>query len=280
MVETLLTASSIKLYGRVLYDLLYNYDPNTVVEGFNNFLQSQLSTGQVQLSVIGTTQANNATVNVSSSSSVVGLAPGMTVSATSGSNAVFANSTAINAVSATSFSVANASSVLQSASPVTITATGVPSRAAPQQNAQFARIYAFSFEGAIYSLPRPCILLVHGTGIRINANQNRSTMDQAGVAAREWEFSAEAPDSKGNPDFRYWEYEKGDFSIRLDAEAGPLEQILLVPTLRAGADMADRSRSGMSVSGMSVSGMSVSGMSVSGMSVSGMSVGGPSRSGR
>ncbi len=98
-------------------------------------------------------------------------------------------------------------------------------------------------------------------------------MDQSGVAAREWEFSADSS-------LVYWEYEKGDFSLRLDSEAGQFEQILLAPTVRAGADMADRSRSGMSVSGMSVSGMSVSGMSVSGMSVSGMSVGGPSRSGR
>ena len=88
-------------------------------------------------------------------------------------------------------------------------------------------------------------------------------MDQSGVAAREWEFSAD--DS-----LVYWEYEKGDFSLRLDTEAGPFEQILLAATLRAGGDMADRSGMSMGVrSGMSVSGMSVSGMSVSGMSVGG-----------
>ena len=32
-----------------------------------------------------------------------------------------------------------------------------------------ARIYAFSFEGAFYNLPRPAIFLVHGPGKKIGA---------------------------------------------------------------------------------------------------------------
>jgi hypothetical protein len=97
-------------------------------------------------------------------------------------------------------------------------------------------------------------------------------MDMSGVAAREWEFS----DTLKNiaSDLIYWEYEKGDFSLRLDTEAGPLEQILLAAALR-GADMGDRSganlgiRSGANLSGANVSGANVSGANVSGANVSG-----------
>jgi uncharacterized protein YjbI with pentapeptide repeats len=102
-------------------------------------------------------------------------------------------------------------------------------------------------------------------------------MDQSGVAAREWEFSAD--DS-----LVYWEYEKGDFSLRLDTEAGQFEQILLQAVLRAGADMADRAtgiRSGASLAGASLAGASLSGASLSGASLSGASLSGASlRNGR
>src|ERR1700734_553094 len=209
MAETLLTSSSIKMYGRILNDLQYSYDPATVVQGFNNFLQNQLAADQNQVIVIGNTPANGANVTVTSS--LGGISPGMTVSATANGNAVFATGTSINTISATSFSVANGSSVTQTATgvPITATGTGAASKPNPAQSPYFARIYAFSFEGAIYNLPRPSIFLVHGFGTRITVAANRSPMDQAGVAAREWEFSGEEQDSKGNPDFRYWEYEKG-----------------------------------------------------------------------
>ena len=39
---------------------------------------------------------------------------------------------------------------------------------------------------------------------------------------RDWDFSA---------DLRYWEYEKADFSMRLDVTTGTLEQILLEAAL-------------------------------------------------
>ncbi len=35
-----------------------------------------------------------------------------------------------------------------------------------------------------------------------------------------------------------WEYDKGDFSIRLDVETGPFEQILLEAALRGGTSAA------------------------------------------
>jgi hypothetical protein len=186
--ETLLTASSIKLYGRVLIDLQYNYNAanyNYMAPDSNTFLQDQL----------------------------------------------------------------------------------VPN------NLKFARIYAFSFEGAVYALPKPALFLVHGNGADtgVGGPNPRSTMDQSGVAAREWEFAASLP--PGNGDLRYWEYEKGDFSIRFDTEAGPFEQILLAAVLRSGADIADRSGANLGIrSGANVSGANVSGANVSGANVSGANV--------
>jgi hypothetical protein len=142
---------------------------------------------------------------------------------------------------------------------------------------QFARIYAFSFEGAYYPLPRPSLFLVHGKGQPTGNWNNDSTVDQSGVAGREWDFSGNTPHGKGAgpDDLYYWEYEKGDFSLRLDPEAGPLEQILLQMALRSGADRADRSGAGVSgagVSGAGVSGAGVSGAGVSGAGVSGAGV--------
>jgi Pentapeptide repeats (8 copies) len=204
MPETLLTPSTIKLFGRLMVGLQFN-DPPPPGIGNNNFLQKQL--------------------------------------AANGSNPP-----------------------------------------------NFARIYAFSYEGAYYPLPRPPIFLVHGTGTPVGNWMYPSTVDQSGVAGREWDFSGPTgytanPQSNTSPtspnDILYWEYEKGDFSIRFDTEAGPFEQILLVAALRAGADMADRAapRSGASLAGASLSGASLSGASLSGASLSGASLSGASLSG-
>jgi hypothetical protein len=195
MPETLLTPSSIKLFGRIVSNLVYTND-TTSGPGYNNFLQMQFA-GNVE-----------------------GREP------------------------------------------------------------QFARIYGFTFEGAYYGLPKPPIFLVHGKGTAVGnwSNNSPSTLDQSGVAGREWDFSG----NNGTPqDIMYWEYEKGDFSLRLDPEAGPLEQILLVAALRAGADIADRAspRSGASLAGASLAGASLSGASLSGASLSGASLSGASLSG-
>jgi hypothetical protein len=109
--------------------------------------------------------------------------------------------------------------------------------------AKLARIYAFSFEGAYYQLPNPAIFLVHGEGKAVGNWQDPSTLEQTGVAGRGWDFSG----NSAATDLFYWEYEKGDFSLRLDIEAGPFEQILLAASLRSGADRADRSGQGLDV---------------------------------
>jgi hypothetical protein len=106
---------------------------------------------------------------------------------------------------------------------------GIPSLGANQflraqlnaTDARLARIYGFSFEGHYYDLPRPVIMLVHGDGEAVNVPP---TIDEAGEAARDWDFSE---------GLSYWEYDKGDFSLRLDVESGPLTEILLDATLGA-----------------------------------------------
>ncbi len=98
--------------------------------------------------------------------------------------------------------------------------------------ATLARIYGFSFEGHYYDLPKPAIFLVHTAGLPVDQpNRDRSDVDTSGVVAREWEFASTSP---ANRDLRYWEYDKGDFSLRLDIETGPFEQILLAAALRGG----------------------------------------------
>ena len=44
-------------------------------------------------------------------------------------------------------------------------------------------------------------------------------------------------------DLIYWEYEKGDFSLRLDLDAGPFEQILLQMALRGGGGVSGAGQS-------------------------------------
>jgi hypothetical protein len=273
MSENLLTPSVIKLFGRVMNDLQFHYDPKTVVSGYDNFLQRQLANGSISVKITGVITANPspppAFLNtVSGVSTMVGLSYGMGVSASypppAGSPAgtpdieVFSAGTVISTVGpGNSFTV--------SPPPINPMPPGAANvsllvECGLKQTPRLARIYGFSFEGAYYGLPRPPIFLVHGTGLPIDTPANTwSKFESSGVMAREWDFSSQ--DNGG--DLRYWEYEKGDFSIRLDPEAGPLEQILLVAALRAGVDRADRS--GMQLSGMQLSGMQLSGMQLSGM---------------
>ena len=99
-------------------------------------------------------------------------------------------------------------------------------------SSRLARIYGFSFEGQYYDLPKPALFLVHGDGDLADspvgaggsARQARApdVADLTGVAAEDYSFST---------DMRVWSYDKGDFSLRLDVETGPFDQILLDATL-------------------------------------------------
>ena len=102
-----------------------------------------------------------------------------------------------------------------------------------------ARIYAISYEGGFYVLPKPAIFLVHGAGKAVDPRKPADlvarapdNVDHTGVAAQDYEFS---------DDILVWSYDKGDFSIRLDIETGPFEQILLEAML-----MGDGSTAGYS----------------------------------
>jgi hypothetical protein len=109
-------------------------------------------------------------------------------------------------------------------------------------DACFARIYGFSFEGFYRPLSRPAIFLVHGPGdnasppaaqvkqgttskgaITIVPNDAfldpaTTPVDSSGVAAKEWEFST---------DIKVWEYDQADFSLRFEVSSGPLDRILI-----------------------------------------------------
>jgi hypothetical protein len=103
-------------------------------------------------------------------------------------------------------------------------------------NPRLARIYAFSYEGHFYDLPKPAIFLVHGPGTQVNFGpRDRSDVDTSGVVAKEWEFTDPPGPAGAAPDLFVWEYDKGDFSLRLDIESGPFEQILLAAALRGGS---------------------------------------------
>ena len=242
MAETLLTLSSIKLFGRLISNLSYTSDINT--SGNNNLLQSQFVTKV--FNVTGNTNAGrNSITNVAPTTN--GLQPGMAIAGAGIPAGAFIIQYPEVSPITLSFTIS---------ADATATANNVPIIATLQP--KFARIYSFTYEGVYYPLARPTIFLVHGVGQAVgNWQFNSSTLDQSGVIAREWDFSNPSPTA---PDLVFWEYEKGDFSLRLDTEAGPFEQILLMAALRASANSADRSRSGMQLSGMQLSGMQLSGM--------------------
>ncbi len=104
-----------------------------------------------------------------------------------------------------------------------------------------ARIYAFSFEGAFYNLPRPGIFLVHGPGKPIQGSGTFDDgkgplLDDSGIPAREFVFET---------DVKYWEYDKDDLSLRLDSFSGTLEDILIEAALSATSRSGIVSRSGI-----------------------------------
>ena len=107
------------------------------------------------------------------------------------------------------------------------------------EGANLARIYAMSFEGTFYNLPKPAIFLVHGKGTDPRtlgfapSELDRPDMDASGMAARDFEWEG---------DVKYWEYDKKDFSLRLDVVTGWLDEILVDATLSATSRYALTSR--------------------------------------
>ena len=112
-----------------------------------------------------------------------------------------------------------------------------------EKNACFARIYAFSYEGHHYELPRPVIMLVHGDGIETEGKTGQDAVDKdtdrVGVASEDYEF---------NEDIRVWAYDQSDISLRIEVDSGTIGDILLQSELAgdnrsyfSGADLRVRS---------------------------------------
>ena len=142
----------------------------------------------------------------------------------------------------------------------------------------FARIYAFSFEGYYYELPRPVLFLVHGEGVSASEartglfgrpRQARAPGDPSltGIGQADFQFS---------DDIMVWSYDKADYTIRMDVETGMFEDVLLAAMLGGGPGGMEAA--GMSARGMSARGMSARGMSARGMSARGMSARGGNNS--
>ncbi|WP_170464739.1 pentapeptide repeat-containing protein [Ruegeria arenilitoris] len=133
-------------------------------------------------------------------------------------------------------------------------------------DSQLARIYGFAYEGTYFELPEPCLFLVHGKGEKAAADSGamaRSPLEpsKSGVAAADYQVA---------DDIRVWDYDKADYTIRMDVLTGQFEQVLL--DIYFGFDSP--AISGAKVSGAKVSGAKVSGAKVSGAKVSGAKVSG------
>ena len=132
-------------------------------------------------------------------------------------------------------------------------------------DAKLARIYGFSYEGHYYDLDKPLIFLVHGDGVPAESvggigrrARAPEAVDLTGTASSSGSMSE---------DVVVWVYDAGDFSLRMDIETGPWEQILLEHAIEE--DEFATEVSGKRVSGKRVSGKRVSGKQVSGKRMSG-----------
>jgi hypothetical protein len=273
MAETLLTPTGIKLFGRIVQDLTiapsFNYGLSL---GSNYFLRRQLeAASRVYIYTYAGTAIANDTVNYT----VGGYTPSNPYTVRAGTNPdtwaleiygdIVKNGSASygaivlgnNSPSQAQFIVyfgkgdATAPNV---ANTVTAAAGGTPSErvsVSAVYGDRFARIYALSFEGQFVELTKPTLFLVDGPGIPLlSTNPTLGSTDVSGVAARQWDFAWGIVDQS---DVSYWEYDKGDFSIRLDVDTGPFEQILLEALIRSNPQTSVDFRGGMSLrSGMSL----------------------------
>ena len=154
-----------------------------------------------------------------------------------------------------------------------------------EEDARFARIYGFSYEGTYYELPNPTLFLVHGEGESatdgnqpkdrfpddvIDKHASRAPIDpsRSGVGAADFQIA---------DDIRVWAYDKADYTIRMDVETGMFEQVLLDVFFGVEAPMLAGGRvAGGRVAGGRVAGGRVAGGRVAGGRVSGGRVGGSS----
>jgi hypothetical protein len=138
-------------------------------------------------------------------------------------------------------------------------------------DAGFARIYGFSYEGAYYELPNPTLFLVHGEGESAtdgnmphppeHGSRAPTNPSVSGVAAADFQFA---------DDIMVWSYDKADYTIRMDVETGMFEQVLLDVMFGGGpGGVAGANVRGANVRGANVRGANVRGANVRGANVRG-----------
>ncbi len=137
----------------------------------------------------------------------------------------------------------------------------------------FARIYGFSYDGLYHELTRPTNFLVHNDGVPISSSDfgsvlSRSPRDpeQTGIGAADFQIAGR---------IRVWTYDKADFTVRMDLDGGMFEEVLLGFEFGGGDDPdGDGSVGGGRVGGGRVGGGRVGGGRVGGGRVGGGRVGG------
>ena len=87
---------------------------------------------------------------------------------------------------------------------------------------RFARIYAFSFEGHYYKLPRPMVFLVKGKGAEPQDEHGAFKASETGIESKGFKFAS---------DIHVWEMNRLEATVCMDIEAGRLDELLLAPAL-------------------------------------------------
>lgn len=103
--------------------------------------------------------------------------------------------------------------------------------------ATLARIYAFSYQGAFYDLPRPTIFVVHGRGIDPEGSSLAPLPDQATLSRMPAASGRTGLGSMGGSftgEIRVWAYDRADFTARLDIETGSFDTVLLAMEIGTG----------------------------------------------
>lgn len=135
-------------------------------------------------------------------------------------------------------------------------------------DARFARIYGFAYEGGYYDLPRPTLFLVHGEGELVTRPDEGRPQDAraprssalTGLASAGFDFA---------DDLKVWSYDEADYTIRMDVETGMFERVLLEAMFDPDSERIPQAK-GMHARGMHARGMHARGMHARGMHARGM----------
>lgn len=100
-------------------------------------------------------------------------------------------------------------------------------------DARLARISGFSYQNEYFDLAKPAIFLVHGPGTRVEflwqagtdgltLKKSPTYTERSGMVGQTGSFA---------PDIFMWVYDRDDFTVRLDTEAGTFDRVLLAAEL-------------------------------------------------